>query len=171
MAIGFLKCRKQGLGVQDTNDIVHFVFPHGNPRMDAIQHGIDDILDGQGGIEGFHLGAVDHDICHFQILEIKNAAQHVPVLFDERVFLVVQVNGTAQLVVGRQDTGIIVDIHAEQPQGVLDDVFHGEDDGTQNSCDETHDWRHRESHPVGVGNGVGFGHDFSKYQDDNSHDG
>ena len=74
-------------------------------------------LTGMVGIQHRHFGAMDHDVCHFEIFQIQNAAQHVAVCLDEGFFLVMQVNGTAQFIMGGKHGGILAHVNAKEAEG------------------------------------------------------
>ena len=76
--------------MQDADNVVLLVLPHGKTRVPRFQDLLDDFLGRIRCIDGHHFGAVDHGVQNFQILKIENAAQHVAVVGDETSFLVVK---------------------------------------------------------------------------------
>ena len=66
-----------------------------------------------------------HDVGDGELAKIEHAAEHVAVELHHAAFLVVQVDGAAQLLMRRQHVGIIADIGAEQPQSVAHQELHG----------------------------------------------
>ncbi len=112
---------------------------------------------------------MDHGIENFQILKIENAAQHVAVIGDESPFLVVQINGAAQFIMGGQDIVHIGDVDAENAEDIFYDIFNGDYYRAEHRHEHAQDGGNGKGHPVRIGNGIGLGHDFAKDQHKHGH--
>ncbi len=73
IAIVLLKCREEVLGVENANDVVRRVLPNRDPRVAALQNGVDDILRVFLDVEHGHLGAVNHDVGDLEVLHGEDA--------------------------------------------------------------------------------------------------
>ena len=64
--------RSKILGVQDANDVLRSAAPERNARVLRFQDRVDDLSGRIVGVNRHHLGAVDHDVGHFQLAEAKD---------------------------------------------------------------------------------------------------
>ena len=156
--------------MQHAHNIVGIAFPHRHAGVRAVQHFRDQFLETLPAIEGFHFGAVDHDVGDFEVLQIQYATQHIAVILDEGFFLVVKRYGTPQFVMRRQDACIILDVDAKKPERVPDDEFHRQNNGTQNGGDDAHNGCHGKRHAFRISDGIGFRQHFGEDQNDDGHD-
>ncbi len=59
-----------------------------------------------------------HDVGYVELAQVEHAAQHVAVELHDAAFLVMQLDGAADLFVGGQHVGVVGDGRAEQAQSV-----------------------------------------------------
>jgi len=112
---------------------------------------------------------VDHGIQHLEILKIENAAHHIAVIGDESTFLVVQINGAAQFVMGGKDVVHIGHVDAKNAEHILHDVFHSNHNWAEHWHQHAHNGSNGKGNPLRIGDGIGLGHDFAKDQDKHGH--
>ena len=111
--------------MQDADDLLAFAAPQRHPGMRALQRRVDDLLGRQIDVDRVHRGPVHHDVRDGELAKIEHAAEHVAVELHHAAFLVVQVDGAAQLLVRRQHLDVVADRDAEQAQSVADEELHG----------------------------------------------
>ena len=113
--------------------------PQRHARIGRGQNLADDFLRGQVGVDGAHLGAVDHHLRDAEIFQIEKAAQHVALNLRDAALLVQQVELVAQLLIGRENRRILAEIEAEGQQHEPDHALDADGDRAENG----HDPRHR----------------------------
>ena len=106
---------------------------------------------------------------NFQVLKVKNAAQHVAVLGDDAPFLVVKVNGAAQLIMGGQDVVYIGHVGAENAENVFHNILNSDHNGAEHRHEHPHDGGNGKRYPVGIGDCIGLGHDLSEDEHKDGH--
>ena len=72
IAFGVADHAQQVLGVQDADDVFRRTAPQRNARVFGAQHRVDDLLRRIVGVDRHHLGAVDHDVGHFELAQAKD---------------------------------------------------------------------------------------------------
>jgi hypothetical protein len=112
---------------------------------------------------------VHHDVGDGELAQIEHAAQHVAVELHHAAFLVMQRDGAAQLLMGRQHLGVVADEGTEQPQGVADQELHGGGHRREHRHYEADGGRDGKRQLVGVDDGVGLGQHLGEQHDDNGH--
>ena len=134
--------------MQHADDIFRLVFPHRRAGILRLQNFIDDFGWFFIDVDRFHLGAVDHDVGHLQIAQIKHAAKHVGVALGEGAFLGLQIDRAADLFVRRQNIGRIVSAARRHAQQLPDDEFDRLGRGCQQRNHDAHDRRDSERDAV-----------------------
>ena len=104
--------------MQHADEIIGTLAPQRHPRIGRRQHFADDVAGRQIGVDGPDLGAVNHHVGHMHDLQIEHAAEHVARAALDIAFLVHDVDGAHQLVVGRKHLSAMTKLdagHFEQP--------------------------------------------------------
>ena len=116
VAAGRLDRAQQVLGVQDADDVLRRVAPQRNARDRRGEHGLDDVLGRIVGVDGDHLGAMDHHVVDGEVAQVEQAAEHVAIVLLDAALVVQQVDRAAQFLVRRQHRLIVADARAGEPQ-------------------------------------------------------
>ena len=100
---------------------------HSGTRVwELFKRHVDDLVGRQLGVDRVHIGPVHHDVGDRQLAQVEHAAQHVAVELHHAAFLVVQLDGAAQISSCADSTSTSsLTIDAEQPQGVAHQELHG----------------------------------------------
>ena len=118
VAAGGVERAQKILRMQQADEIIGTLAPQRHPRMGRRQHFADDVAGRQIGVDGADLGAVNHHVGHMHDLQIEHAAEHVAGAALDIAFLVHDVDGAHQLVVGRKHLSAMSELdagHFEQP--------------------------------------------------------
>jgi hypothetical protein len=105
---------QQILGVQDADDVLGRLAPQRHARHRCGEHRLDH---GRGrivGIDGDHLGAVDHHVRDGKVAQVEQAAEHVAVELLDVAFLMQEIDRAAQLLVRREHRPAFVDLPARR---------------------------------------------------------
>ena len=156
--------------MKDADDLLAFAAPERQPGVRALERGIHHLIGGQVDVDRVHLGPVHHDVGDGELAEIEHAAQHVAVELHHAAFLVVQVNGAAQLLMGGQDLEVVADRDAEQPQSVARTRnCMAAVTGASTATTKRTRGSNSKSHAVGVDDGVGLGQHLGEQHDEHRH--
>ncbi len=112
---------------------------------------------------------MDHDVAHRQVLQVQNTAKHIAIFLHHASLAVMKSNGAAQFVVGRKHMFGLADVGAKKPQGVLDDIFHRHNHGSENRDESPDEGRHHEGHAIGVDDGVSLGQHLTEKKHEHGH--
>ena len=88
------------------------------------------------GIDHRDILAMDHDVAHFEVAKIQNAAQHVAVDLHHATFVMMEVDRAAQFFVRGKHLLLVIHVETENPERVTDDELHGRGDGTEQKDDD-----------------------------------
>src|SRR5687767_13783314 len=165
-----LQLFQEVLGVQHADDVVGGILPDRYAGVTALENSLDYRDRRLGTIDGHHFGAMDHDVAHRQVLQVQNTAKHVAIFLHHASLAVMKSNGAAQFVVGRKYMFGLADVGAEKPQGVLDDIFHRHNHGSENRDENPNEGRHHEGHAIGIDDGVSLGQHLTEKKHEHGHD-
>ena len=123
-----------------------------DPFVDAAMELVD------AGVCGFRLRGIDHrdglsmnhDVADFEVPQIENAAQHVPVDLHHAAFVVMKVDGPAKLLVRREDLCLVVDVVPEDAKRMTHDELYGRRHRAEKIDDEPQGLHHGKRDAVRV---------------------
>ena len=117
-----------------------------------------------------HFRPVNHNVGHFQINQIQEAAKHFMRLFLDAAFAVQQINRAAQLFLRRQNRLIFADMNPERSQQNLDEKLDRDRNRPKNRHDHRNRSRKQQSRPVRRIDRQRLRHHFRKNDHSNRHD-
>ena len=133
------------------------------------EHLADQFVGRQVGVEGAHLGAVDHDVRHRHLGEFEQSAEHVALGARHPAFAMKDVDCAAQLVVPGHRR-LARQRHAAEAQHAAHQDFDGADDRPEHGDEERHRRRDDQRDAVRIGDGDRLRQDFAEHDDQRRHD-
>ena len=156
--------------MQYADDVFLFVAPERNSRMWTAENLRDDFGICLRGIDHRDILAMDHDVAHFEVAKIQNAAQHIAVDLHHATFVMMEVDRAAQFFVRGKHLLLVIHVETENPERVTDDELHGRGDGTEQKDDDAQRLRNGECNAIRVGDCEGLRSHFREDQNHGRHD-
>ncbi|MEJ1969845.1 MAG: hypothetical protein WDN03_14590 [Rhizomicrobium sp.] len=156
------------LGVDHADDVLRLPAPYRHAGMAGIEHFLQHVLRRHGGVDRYHVLAVDHDVGDGELAQVEHARDHVAVLALHRAFLVMQVDGAADLVM-RLDIFLRMFADAEQAQHPPHQELHRIDHRRQDADHEAHRGGDCQRETVGARDGERLGQHLDEEQDQHGH--
>ena len=100
-----------------------------------------------------------------EVAEIEDAAEHVAVDLHHAAFLVMQLDGAADLLMRREHVGIARRPRRRTTEGLAHENCMAARYRREDSNDDPNERRHGQGHAVGVDDGVGLGQDLGEHDD------
>ena len=122
------------------------------------------------GVDRVHVGAVDHDVGHFQLVQVEDAADPVAVVFHERPFPVQHLHRAAHLLARGQQELAARQADAGQTKQTAHKPVHAARQRPEHKNEQADGTRYRERKPVGIGDRPGFRQHLGEDDQEHRHD-
>ena len=136
--------------MQHADEIIRALAPERHARIGGGQDLLDDLMRRQVGVDGAHLGAMHHHVRDMHDGQIEHAAEHVARAALDRAFLMQNVDGALQLVVGRHHGAAMAELDAGELQHDAHEVLDAHEQRPEDGDEEMHEARHRQGKLVGM---------------------
>ena len=156
--------------MEHADDVVGLFTPKRQTGIGGSDDFLHDFRRRQVRVERQHLGAMDHDVRNGQFLEVEQAAEHVAIGFGDAAFLVHQVHGAFQFLLGRQQGVRLAEAQAEEKQRAANDLFDAEEDWAEQADKDGNGPRDHQRHAIWIVDRHGLGQDFREDQQNHGHD-